>query len=105
MVSRKKRKKHALEQVRTSSNVHDKYIPILNEMQEGSQCQRILKYILDHGSITSMECFSQLNITRLSARIYDLRFKYGVMVQMERITKKTPDGTITYGKYTLEEEA
>ena len=105
MVSRKIRKKHALaEKERTSINNQSKYKPILNEMQEGSQCYKILKYILEHGSITSMECFAQLSITRLSARIYDLRNKYGVMVQMERITKKTQDGIVTYGKYTLAEE-
>ncbi len=36
------------------------------------QTERILKYIDEFGSISSMEAFADLGITRLSARIFDL---------------------------------
>lgn len=104
MVSRRKRKKHALEQERTSQYIQKKYTPVLSEMQEGSQCYKVLKYILQHGSITSLECVLELRITRLSARIYDLRNKYGVPIETESVVKKHEDGTyVRYGKYTLSE--
>lgn len=36
------------------------------------QTDRILQYIDEFGSISSMEAFADLGITRLSARIFDL---------------------------------
>ena len=48
-----------------------------------TQSEQILNYMKEHGSITSMEAFSRLGITRLSARIYDLR-KDGVKIVQER---------------------
>ena len=38
-----------------------------------SQNDRVMKYIIDFGSISSMEAFKDLGVTRLSARIYDLK--------------------------------
>lgn len=37
-----------------------------------TQCQRVLDYIDKHGSITTMEAFKELGITRLSGRVFDL---------------------------------
>lgn len=37
------------------------------------QSARVLAYIQKHGAITSMDAFRELGITRLSARIWDLR--------------------------------
>lgn len=37
-----------------------------------NQCERILKYIDDFGSITSREAMIDLGIYRLASRIYDL---------------------------------
>lgn len=48
-----------------------------------TQSEQILNYMKEYGSITSMEAFSRLGITRLSARIYDLR-KEGVKIVQER---------------------
>ena len=48
-----------------------------------TQCEQVLDYIKANGSITSMEAFSKLGITRLSARIYDLR-KEGENIVQER---------------------
>lgn len=38
-----------------------------------SQSEKVKKYMEDHGSITSMQAFEDLRITRLSARIHDLK--------------------------------
>ena len=36
-----------------------------------NQCDKIIRYIKDFGSITTMQAFQDLGITRLSGRIYD----------------------------------
>lgn len=40
-----------------------------------TQKDKILKYIAVHGSITSMEAYSELGITQLGARIFELKEK------------------------------
>lgn len=37
-----------------------------------TQCERIIKYINDFGSITTYQAFTDLGITRLASRIHDL---------------------------------
>ena len=64
---------------------------------------RILNYMLDNGSITTLEAFTELNCTRLSEYIRQLR-------KTHRIADKWVKGTNRYGekikykKYWLEEE-
>lgn len=48
-----------------------------------TQCQRILKYIDDFGSITPLEAMNDLGVMRLAARVSDLN-KMG-----ERIVRET----------------
>ncbi|MBO7421913.1 MAG: helix-turn-helix domain-containing protein [Oscillospiraceae bacterium] len=43
------------------------------EQKKRSQCNQVLRYIEEHGSITPLEAFEDLGIMRLSARIKDLR--------------------------------
>lgn len=38
-----------------------------------TQCEQVMKYIEDYGSITTMEAFTDLGITRLASRISDLK--------------------------------
>lgn len=38
-----------------------------------SQCEKILAYMKQHGGITQLEATNALGITRLSARIFDLK--------------------------------
>lgn len=42
-------------------------------MNKKSQKQKIMSYIRKHGSITSIEAFKKLGVTRLSAIIYYLK--------------------------------
>ena len=47
-----------------------------------TQCERILKYIDDFGSISSMQAFSDLGVTRLASRIHDLK-RMGYQIESE----------------------
>lgn len=38
-----------------------------------SQCERIIQYMKDFGSISSMEAFKDLGITKLATRISEMR--------------------------------
>ena len=38
----------------------------------------VLQYMKDHKGITSMQAFKDLGITRLSAKIFELRKKYNI---------------------------
>lgn len=41
--------------------------------KKATQIDKVLKYIVVHGSITSAEAFNAFGCTRLSARVWDLR--------------------------------
>ena len=41
--------------------------------QTMTQCERILRYIDEHGSITAKEAMNELGIMRLASRIADLK--------------------------------
>lgn len=68
-----------------------------------SQCEQVLRYMRDFGSITPMDAIREFTITRLGARIYDLR-KAGYTIKTENVISKNRYGkTIWYAKYSLEE--
>lgn len=71
-------------------------------MNTESQNQMVLSHMTKHKTITSIEAFECYGITRLSARIYDLRergHKIG-MVWEESVNRYgTP---VRYGKYFIE---
>ena len=53
----------------------------------------VLDYIKQHGSITSMEAFEHLGVTRLSAVIYNLKAKgYPIVGKSEQV--KTRYGAV-----------
>ncbi|MBO6093411.1 MAG: hypothetical protein J6P40_07305 [Oscillospiraceae bacterium] len=59
-----------------------------------TQKQRILKYLEDHGSITTLEAFRYLGITKLSNRISEL------IRDGEKIEKDTESCRNRYGETT-----
>jgi hypothetical protein len=66
-----------------------------------TQCEMILKYLEENGSITTYESFTELFITRLASRICDLK-KMGYDFDKEWVTKKNRYGkTCNFKKYTL----
>lgn len=68
-----------------------------------TQKERVLRHMKDRGSISSFEAFSEYGITRLAARIHELRddghsIKASVHNARNRYGKK-----VTFERYTLEE--
>ena len=60
-----------------------------------TQCERILKYMEDFGSISTMQAFSDLGITRLASRIHDLR-RMGIDIDKDTVTRHNRYGEVTH---------
>lgn len=70
-----------------------------------TQHQEILMYIDEFGSITPMEAFSQLHITKLATRISEMR-KDGMEFQIDTVKGFNKYGRpIRYARYSLPKEA
>ena len=67
-----------------------------------NQAQRVLEYIQEHGGISSYVAFTQLGITRLSGRIFDLK-RQGYKFRKIRAHGANEYGKYFYDVYTLEE--
>ena len=70
-----------------------------------TQKQQILDHIKEHGKITTIEAAYKYRITRLSARIYELRHDDGIPIDSKRIVKKQEGRTVQYDEYYLRESA
>lgn len=68
-----------------------------------SQKELVLQHLKEHGSITSYEAFSLYGVTRLSAKIYDLRHKHGYTItsRLKSVTTRLGHKT-TIAVYELE---
>ena len=70
-----------------------------------TQNEMVYDYLKKKGSITTYEAFTELFITRLSARIYDIKKMYNLDIKEEWITKKNRYGkSCSFKKYILEGE-
>lgn len=66
-----------------------------------TQCELILKYLKDFGSITTFESYEELGITRLPSRINDLKNK-GYEFNKDWVTKKNRYGkSISFLRYSI----
>lgn len=69
-----------------------------------TQNEMLLDYLNKNGSITTYESYTELFITRLSARIYELK-KKGYNFEEEWVIKKNRYGkTCSFKKYILRGE-
>jgi hypothetical protein len=70
-------------------------------MAKTTQCDRIIRHLKDHGSITSVEAIGEYGILRLASRIADLKGQgYNIVSEMQ--TGKNRYGEITrYSVYRL----
>ena len=67
-----------------------------------TQNEMLITYLNEHASITTYESYSKLCITRLSARIFEIKHKYGIEFDEEWVTKKNIYGkTCSFKKYIL----
>ncbi len=70
-------------------------------MKKPTQCERIIQYMKDFGSITSFQAFTDLGCTRLASRVTDLK-KQGYDIKSEFVSGKNRyDETVSYKKYYL----
>lgn len=66
-----------------------------------TQKERVLEYIKENGSITSLEAFRHVGCTRLSAVIFNLK-EEGYEFKREFETKKNRWGEkVSFAKYSL----
>lgn len=68
------------------------------------QQYRVLQYMDDFGSITPMEAFTELGITKLATRISEIRrMNLPIEIRKERETAKNRYGeSVCYMRYYLE---
>ena len=60
-----------------------------------TQCERVLKYMDDFGTISTMQAFSDLGVTRLASRIHDLK-QMGYEIESETCYSKNRYGENTH---------
>ena len=66
-----------------------------------TQCERILRYIEENGSITQLDALKEFGCMRLASRISDLK-RQGVPVKRTMETAKNRYGEpISYARYTI----
>ena len=64
---------------------------LLKDIELSVSEERVFDYMLDNGSITTLDAFLDLGETRLSARIFTLKEK-GIPLSSERIKVKNRHG-------------
>ena len=67
----------------------------------GKQQQRVLDYMLQHGSITSMEAFRELGVTRLSAVIFVLKRKGYNIKSVTESFKNRYNEPVSFSRYSV----
>lgn len=68
------------------------------------QCTKVLNYMRTYKTITTLEAFKYCGCSRLSARIWDLRNKYGYDIGTQPRKVRDQDGMFTtVNAYYLEE--
>lgn len=69
-----------------------------------TQCERILKYMDDFGSITTREAVVDLGIMRLGSRIHELRRGGYNIVDKYETGKNRYNEPTTYKRYWIDKE-
>ena len=67
----------------------------------GKQQERVLRYMNEHGSITSMEAFQYLGTTRLSAVIFCLKKKGVKIKSVTESFKNRYNEPVYYSRYSV----
>jgi len=69
-----------------------------------TQCERILKYMQDFGSINPQQAITDLGVLRLAARISDLRKEGHQIGRRMAAGRNRYNEKVTYAEYYMEEE-
>ena len=68
-----------------------------------TQCEQIIEYLNQFGSITPMQAFADLGITKLATRVSEMR-RDGREFKIETVKSTNRFGkTVRYAKYSLKE--
>jgi hypothetical protein len=68
-----------------------------------TQCERVLKYMRDFGSINPLQAMADLGVMRLAARISDIK-EAGYNIDRRMVTSKNRYGeAVCFAEYKLEE--
>lgn len=67
-----------------------------------TQKERVLQYCEDFGSISTLEAFRDLGITRLGARIYDIEQSGRSVKRTTEFGKNRYGETTNWTRYTIE---
>lgn len=70
-------------------------------LKEGTQNYQVLEHLKTHGSITSWQAFEEYGITRIGARIHELR-EMGFKIRTDMMGSKTTKKN--YGLYVWEKQ-
>ena len=66
-----------------------------------SQCERILDYIAENGSITQIDALREFGCMRLASRISDLK-RQGIPIKRKMETAKNRYGeSVSYARYSI----
>lgn len=66
-----------------------------------TQCEKIVEYMKEHGSITQIQAFVDIGCFRLASRISDLK-KQGYAIRSEMVkVKNRYDEDVQVAKYSL----
>ena len=69
-----------------------------------SQCEKILRFLEDEGSITPLDALREFGCMRLGARIWDLK-RQGFEITKTMETRPNRYGqTVRYARYTITKE-
>lgn len=69
-----------------------------------TQCDMILRFMQENGSITQAEAVTEFGCYRLGARIWDLKAR-GHAIKSDKVTRKNRWGkSVSFARYTLIEE-
>lgn len=72
------------------------------ESRMNTQCDMILRYLEEEGSITPVDAIREFGCLRLGARIWDLKNQRGVRIRTVSERKKNRYGkTVRYARYEL----
>lgn len=67
-----------------------------------TQCERVIQYMRDFGSITALQAMEDLGVMRLASRICDLR-RDGYRIKKEDVKKRNRYGEWAHiAKYSLD---
>lgn len=69
-----------------------------------NQTKAVLNWLMTGESISSMEAFAELGVTRLSAKIFNLRKRGYNIVSEQAYTINRYGSTVRFVRYRLEED-